>query len=433
MAFAGNHAIVLYQKKSIMIGSTFWSSALISVLFLSEVCADDWPQFLGPNRNGISAENGLIDSFPDTGPELIWRRPLGVGMSSIAVANGYAYTMFQEGDDQYVVALDENSGNEKWKTKVGDWYRNAMGNGPRATPTVHGDRVFAFTGGGILCALDANDGKLLWSVDTPDDVSAKPAEYGMASSPLIVGDAVIVQVGSNDGTVVAYDQSNGTRLWKTGRGAAGYSSPVLMTLAGKEQIVAFVGAAVMGIDPADGGELWSMEYVTDYDCNTASPVQLDDSSLLISAAENHGSTVLKITGNDKKFEVETGWSSHGKSSVLRAEWQTPILSDGYLFALDNVGNAGPFTNLVCLRVADGEQMWIQPKFGKSNLTMADGKLFLSTMRGELVLVKATPGGFEEVSRAKILDRPTRQAPVIANGKLFLRDDNEVVCLKLSRE
>ena len=145
-----------------MIRSTFWSSALISILLLSEVCADDWPQFLGPNRNGISAETGLIDSFPESGPELIWRSPLGVGMSSIAVANGLAYTMFQEGDDQYVVALDENSGTQKWKTKVGDWYQNAMGNGPRATPTVHGDKVFAFTGDGILCTLSANDAKLLW-------------------------------------------------------------------------------------------------------------------------------------------------------------------------------------------------------------------------------------------------------------------------------
>ncbi|MFT5466414.1 MAG: outer membrane protein assembly factor BamB [Verrucomicrobiales bacterium] len=409
------------------------SSILITLLSPCLVSADDWPQFLGPNRNGISLETGLIDSFPESGPEVIWRKSLGVGMSSIAIADGLAYTVFQDSVGQYVVALDEISGEQKWQTKLGSSYSNSMGSGPRATPTIQGDKLYAFTGEGILCALNAKNGDLLWTVNTPDDVSAKPAEYGMASSPLVVGDAVVVQVGARNAAVVAYDRGDGTRLWAAGSGAAGYSSPVLMNLAGKEQIVAFVGAAALGIDPESGAELWKVNYVTDYNCNTACPVQLDDSSLLISAGEKHGSTVLKIKRSGQGFEAETGWSSLGGSSVLRAEWQTPALIGGYLFALDNIGSAGPVTNLVCVRAEDGNQMWAQPKFGKSNLTMADGKLFLSTMRGELVLVKASTEGFEEVSRAKVLQMQTRQAPVIANGKLYLRDDNEVVCLKVSQD
>lgn len=410
------------------------SAALVCVLFLNTIHADDSPQFLGKHRNGVSPETGLIDSFPDSGPELIWRTPLGVGMSGIVVGYGMVYTMFQDSDRQYVAALDEKSGKEMWQTEVGPYYRNGMGNGPRATPTVDGDKIFSFTGEGILCALTAKDGSLLWSVNTPEDLESKPAEYGMTSSPLVAGDAVIVQVGSGQGAVAAYRKTDGSRIWTSGSGASGYSSPVLMTLAGKEQVVAFVGTAVTGIDPADGTELWKMDFVTDYDCNTANPVQLDDSSLLISAGENHGCAALKITGGTgKDFAVKTLWSSLGKTSVLRAEWQTPVLQEGYLFGLDNVGGAGPLTHLVCLRVTDGKQMWIQPKFGKTNLTLADGKLFFSTMRGDLVLVKAKTDGFEEVSRAKILERQTRQAPVIANGKLYLRDDKDVVCLKVSQK
>ncbi len=411
------------------------SAALVCVFFLSTLRADDSPQFLGEHRNGYSPETELIDSFPDSGPALVWRSPLGVGMSGVVVSDGMVYTMFQDSDHQYVAALDEKSGKQMWTTKVGPYYQNGMGNGPRATPSVNGNKIFGFTGEGILCALNAKDGALLWTVNTPEDLKSKPAEYGMASSPLVAGDAVIVQVGSSQGAVAAYSKEDGTRLWTSGSGASGYSSPVIMTLAGKEQIVAFLGTSVSGIDPTDGSELWKMDFVTDYDCNTANPVQLDDSSLLVSAGENHGCAALKITGGDggKGFEVETLWSSLGKTSVLRAEWQTPVLQDGYIYGLDNVGGAGPFTHLVCLRVTDGKQMWIQPKFGKTNLTLADGKLFFSTMRGDLVLVKAKSDGFEEVSRAKILERQTRQAPVIANRNLYLRDDKEVVCLKVSRK
>lgn len=403
----------------------------ISVYALGVCSAADWPQLLGPARNGISAETGLIDSFSDEGPDVVWRTPLGVGMSSIAIANGLAITMYQDAENQYVVALEEGTGERRWATRVGPSFENAMGNGPRATPTVDGGQVFTFSGEGILSALNADDGKLLWSVATLKELSAPPADYGMASSPLIAGNLVIVQVGSQSGTVAAFNRSDGKRAWVAGRGAAGYSSPVLMKLAGKEQVVAFVGAAVMGIDPAEGTVLWKFDYETEFNCNTCSPVQLNEDSLLISAGESHGSTVLKVTADEEAFEVTPVWASLGNESVLRAEWQTPVLHDGHLYALDNVGGAGPITNLVCVRVSDGKQIWIERRFGKSNLTLADGKLFISTTRGELVLVRAVTDGFDEVSRAPILDKMTRQAPAIANGRLYLRDDAEVVCLKIS--
>ncbi|HIF01474.1 MAG: PQQ-binding-like beta-propeller repeat protein [Fuerstiella sp.] len=407
-------------------------SAVLVALSVSSQ-AGDWPQFLGPHRTGVSDETGLIDSFPASGPAVRWRVPLGVGMSGLAIHDGLAFTMYQDADNQFVVALDATSGEQKWTTIVAAAYTNSMGNGPRATPTVHNGVVYSFSGEGILTALQANSGDVVWSVNTPKQLKGRPAEYGIASSPLIAGGSVVVQVGAPNGTVVAFDLKTGDQKWTAGQGTSGYSSPALLTLAGKQQVVAFVGAAVLGIDPANGDQLWRYPYGTDYDCNIATPLLIDDASVLISSGENHGSTILKILKNGAQFRAAPSWSSLGKKSVLRAEWQTPALADGHLFALDNLGSAGPITNLVCVRIADGEQVWAKTRFGKSNLTLADGKLFISTMKGELIIVKASTVDFTETARASVLEKMTRQAPVISNGLLYLRDDREVVCLDIRAE
>lgn len=390
--------------------------------------ADDWPQFLGPQRNGICSETGLTGRFPDSGPDIVWRTPLGVGMSGVAIANGTAFTTYQDDQKQYTVALDATTGKKLWQVDVSPTYENSMGNGPRATPTVNDSTVYVFTGEGILAALNAQDGKILWSADTLKLVDGKPADYGMSSSPLVTKDGVVVHVGATNGCVVCFDARTGQKKWTAGNAPAGYSSPVLATLAGREQILALAGSEVLGIDPVDGTVLWKYRFETEYNCNTANPVVVDDSTLLISAGENHGSVILKITVNDGNFSVAEGWNSPGKDSVLRAEWQTPILgSGGLLFGLDNIGNAGPITNLVCVRATDGEQLWIQKRFGKGNLVAADGKLFMTTMRGEVVIGKADSNGYQETARATVIGM-TRQAPSIANGMLYVRDDREVVCI-----
>ncbi|MEZ6124524.1 MAG: PQQ-binding-like beta-propeller repeat protein [Planctomycetaceae bacterium] len=390
--------------------------------------AGDWAQFLGPHRNGMSSETGLVETFPKTGPKIEWRTELGVGMSGLAVSRGKLVTLFQD-ERQYAVALDAATGKELWKTPLGPAYENAMGNGPRATPTIHDGSVYVFTGEGNLAALALDSGLLKWSIDTPAELFSKPAEYGMASSPLVVGELVVVQVGSHRGTVAAFERETGKQKWAVGTCQAGYSSPILATLAGRSQIVAFAGDRVLGINPDDGAELWHFLYETDYNCNTASPVVLDDSTVLISSGENHGSAALRIAADGDKFSVMEAWTSFGKDSVLRAEWQTPILLDGHLYGMDNIGSAGTITNLVCVDAATGKQLWMEPRFGKSNLICADSKLFISTMRGELIVVKATTEGFQETGRT-VVTGMTRQAPALAEGLLYMRDDREVVCVNV---
>ncbi|MCA9050919.1 MAG: PQQ-like beta-propeller repeat protein, partial [Planctomycetaceae bacterium] len=302
--------------------------------------AGDWPQFLGPHRTGVSSESGLISAFPADGPVVLWRKPLGTGMSGIAVVGETAFTMYQNAEHQLVVALNAQTGKTLWETPVAPPYENAMGNGPRATPTVADGSVFVYTGEGILAKLSAENGKVQWSHNVPQELNGPPSEYGMACSPLVIGSTVIVQSGTKSAAVAAFDAVSGNRKWTAGTGTAGYSSPVLMTLAGKPQVVAFAGAAALGIAPDDGRVLWDFPFETDYDCNTATPVQLSDSTLLISSGENHGSAVLSVTANGDRFSVTTGWTSFGPKSVLRAEWQTPALTNGYLFGLDNIGSAG---------------------------------------------------------------------------------------------
>ena len=408
-------------------GMSILVAAVLVSVSSSSGLAEDWPQFLGKNRNGVSSETGLIQTWPKSGPKIAWRTPLGTSMSGVAISDGVAFTLFQDDQKLYVTALNAVDGKEIWRTAFAGAYENAMGNGPRATPTVAEGRVFAFTGEGILAAFAAKDGKELWNVNVPKELEGTASEYGMSCSPLVVGNSVIVHTGSESSAVAAFDVASGKLIWKSGSGKAGYSSPVLMTIAEQEQLVSLTAAGAGGMDPTSGEILWQFPFPTEYDCNTASPVQIDETSVLISAGENHGSVILSVTGKGTDWNVKEAWSSLGKDSQLRAEWQTPVIHDGHLYGLDNSGSAGPITNLVCIRLKDQKTMWQKPRFGKSNLILADGKLFLTTMNGEVVIVAASPTEFQELGRGKVMET-TRQAPSLSNGFLFVRDDHEVICI-----
>ena len=407
---------------------TIWRNALVLSLCLSGLTdASDWPQFLGLNRTGTSAETGLLKSFPATGPKVLWKTPLGTSMSGVAVVGSQALTLFQDDSQQYAVALSTDDGRVLWKTALAPAFENGMGNGPRTTPAVADGRVFVMTGEGLLAGLDAASGKLLWKVDVPQEFGGAAAEYGVSCSPLVVGDLVIVQAGSDSAGAVALQCRTGKPAWKARGGRSGYASPVLMKLAGVSQVVVFDAAGAGGLDPQTGAELWQFPFPTEYDCNTACPIQVGDNQLLISAGENHGAVILQVAAAAGGLNVKEVWSSLGKDSQLRAEWQTPVVLDGHLYGLDNSGSAGPITNLVCIRLSDRKTVWQKPRFGKSNLILADGRLWITTMKGELVLVEASPDSFRELGRSVVLET-TRQAPALSAGRLYVRDDQHVICL-----
>ena len=407
------------------------ASALMASGFVAGFSmAAEWPQFLGPDRNGISAETGLIDTWPEGGPKEVWRVPGGVGMSGLVIKEGKLLTLVQREGQQWVVAHDSKTGKELWKSPLGSEYENQMGNGPRATPTIAGDRAFVFSGEGILAAIGLADGKLIWSHNVVKELKGKEADYGMACSPLVAGENVIVIAGAPNAAVAAYNAKSGKLAWTAGDDPAGYSSPALLKLGGQEQIVAYTGASAIGLAPQSGSLIWRFPYETDFNCNIATPLAVDG-KVFISSGENHGSTLVALKTAGDKFDAEEAWASQGASSVLRNEWQTSILLDGHLYGFDNVGSAGPVTHLTCINAATGKRAWQQARFGKGNLIAADGKLFCSTMKGELVVVRATPEKYDELGRATVIGT-TRQAPALANGLLYLRDDKEIVCLDVRK-
>ncbi|MFK8115582.1 MAG: PQQ-binding-like beta-propeller repeat protein [Rubripirellula sp.] len=389
-----------------------------------------WTQFLGPDRNGVTDGESLIQSWPETDPKVLWRASGGVGMSGVAVTDQLAITLWNSSKGQLVVALDRNSGEPAWKTVVAPNYENSMGDGPRATPTISRGQVFAFTGEGLLVALNLADGKINWTTDVFAGRDARPAEYGMASSPLVVGDLVIVTAGGPNSAVTAIHTADGKVRWSAVDGAPGYSSPALLPIAGEQHLVTFTGQGVVGLNPNSGEVLWTYPFKTPYDCNTATPISVDG-HVFISAGENHGCVMLEVLKSANNFQVNEVWSSVDVKSVLRNEWQTSALIDGHLYGFDNVGSAGPVTHLSCVNAKTGETVWRQNRFGKANLVAADGILWITTMKGEFVMVKATTAGYAELGRKKLFGK-TRQAPAIDGGMAFIRDDAEVICIDIRR-
>ena len=404
------------------------SRQLSIIALLTLVCSAaksaDWPQFLGPQRNGQSAETGLLKTWPAGGVKEVWRVSGGVGMSAVSVAQGRAYTMVQDATQQYLLALNAKTGAALWKAPIAKAYKNQQGDGPRASPTIVNKVAYVFTGEGVLAAVQAESGELLWSVNAPQKLGGKPADYGMSSSPLVVGKSVVVHPGAPQATVAAFASQDGSLLWQAGSGAAGYSSPTLLTFNKVAQVVSFTGSAAYGIQPDSGQVLWQYPYRTEFNCNTASPINVNG-RLFLSAGENHGSVMVQV-GTDK---VSPLWESQGRRSVMRNEWQTSIHLDGYLYGFDNVGSAGPVSHLTCIDAKTGKQQWQETRFGKGNLISADGKLIIVTTKGELAIANADPQKYDEIGRQAVCEF-TRQAPSLAAGLLYLRDDQDIVCLDL---
>lgn len=409
-----------------------WLPGLLLALLAPGPCCSaqsDWPQFLGPDRNGISSETGLIAEWPAGGLPELWRVPGGVGMSGMVINERCLVTLWQTEGEQKAVALDPASGKKLWETVLAPEYRNAMGDGPRATPVLVEGKVVVYTGEGILVALDETSGSILWQRDLPRELEIAVADYGMACSPLVHDGKVMVSVGSPGATMACVNLADGKLLWKSGDDPAGYSSPAILQAGGREQLVVHSGGAVLGLDPLQGTTLWRYPFETDYFCNIATPLAIDG-KVFISSGENHGSALLELEPAGEGFTVREVWTDFGPRSHFRNEWQTAILFEDHLYGLDNQGSAGPITSLVCLRAADGKEVWRENRFGKSNPVFADGMLLFSSWEGELIAVKATPAGYEEIGRQKVTGA-TRQAPALSRGRIFLRDDREIVCLKIT--
>ncbi len=378
----------------------------------------EWAQWRGPNRDGISSETGFLKSWSEAGPKVLWHIPFGDGYSGISIAQGKVYTMFAEGKDEFVICLDASNGEEVWRFRSGAKFTEQRGDGPRSMPTVHGDSVFALGAEGKLYALDARDGTKLWAHNFVAEFDSKIPTWGFSSSPLIEGDLVLVEAGGKDDqAIVAFDKTSGDVVWTTHTDEVGYSSPIAIDFGGVRQIIFLTSKTLLSLAPKSGQIYW--KYPWPEGINIATPIFIPDDKIFISASYDKGAVLLKMIADENGIGIEEVW----KSRVMKNHFNSSVLQGDYLYGFDNA-------ILTCIEVNSGEEQWRQRGFGKGSLLLADGYLIILGDGGKLALVEANPSEYREKARFQLFDDKCWTVPTLAGGRLYLRNQKEMVCLDL---
>jgi outer membrane protein assembly factor BamB len=385
--------------------------------------AADWPQWRGPNRDGISAETGLLDSWPDGGPRLVWKtQGLGEGYSSFAVVGERLYTQGQQGSQEFVLAFDVNTRKLLWKTPSGRAYLESRGNGPRGTPTVEGNRLYALSADGTLLCLDAASGARVWGMNIVEKFGGHVPTWGISESPLVEGDRVIVTPGGSGASVVALDKATGNLLWKSQSDPAGYSSPMTIETGKTRTVVVFTARGAMGLDLKSGEFQWRYDKVANRTANIATPI-VHDGYVFLSSDYGTGCALLKLTSSERGVTASEVYFNR----EMRNHYSTSVLIGDYVY-----GFSSGF--LTAMKFATGEVAWRNRSVGKGSITYADGRLYALGEDGVMGLIDATPQEYRESSRFEIHrgSYPTWTLPVIADGKLYLREQDNLYCYNIHR-
>lgn len=387
----------------------------------SIVGSGDFPQFLGPDRNGILPGLRLDTNWIGHPPVLIWRRPVGAAWSGFVIVSNLCLTQEQRGPEECVIATSLSNGEPIWSHADPVRYQTTIaGEGPRATPTVVSNRVFTLGATGRLNCLELASGRLLWSQDVIADSGAKIPSWGCASSPLVVNDLVMVHGGEGVGrSLFAYRIPDGKAAWVGGTTDASYASPVLATLAGAPQVVAFNDGSVSGHDPATGTTLWERAWGNG-NVVCASPVVVSSNRVLFSSGYGVGAELLEITRSPSdKLAVKQVW----KSIRMKAKFSHLYVRDGFLYGLDD----GIFA---CVNMADGSLRWKEGRYGHGQGLRVGDVYVLMAESGELVLLQPTPDAPNELARHRVFDSKTWNPIALAGDRLLVRNDREAACLRL---
>lgn len=384
--------------------------------------AADWPQFRGPNRDGISAERGLRSPWAEDGPPELWRRPLGEGYSGISVVDGRLYTMFSRGGEEHVVCLDAETGEEAWSRRIDEAWKDNWGNGPRSTPTVHDGVVYALSANATLAALDAAGGTVRFMRDLKKDFGARIPQWGASASALIVDGKLLLNVGGKSGaSIVAFSPDDGQEIWRAQNDKPGYSAPIVITVGGVRQVVFFTGTRLTSLTP-DGKTLWSVEWETSYDVNASTPVFVAPDKLFVSTGYDVGAALFRIVEEKGKLSTEELWKTRG----MRNKFSSSVYHGGYLYGFDE-------KNLTCLDARTGKMQWRERGLGHGSLFIADGHLVVLGDEGTLVLAEATSEGYRERGRKQVFDARTWTVPTLADGRLYVRSQKHIVALDVAQD
>lgn len=392
------------------------SLILVPCLLAGTALAADWPQFRGPNRDGISRETGLLESWPAGGPTVLWKTLVGEGYSHLAVSEGRLFTLFGEGSHDFAVAYDAATGRPLWRVPLGPRFQSGQGNGPRSTPTVDGGMVYALTATGRLTALNAADGKKIWTRDLQREFDAEPPQWGISTSPLAEGNLLLVDVGGSRGrSLAAFDKKTGKTVWTSQSEVAGYSAPIAVTVGGVRQVIFFTGRAVLSVSPKNGKLLWRVPWKTDWDVNAATPVFVPPDKLFISSGYGTGAALFQIEVMGGRVGADEVW----RSRKMKNRFSSSVLHGGHIYGFDE-------SVLKCIAAATGEEKWKQSGFGHGSLILAGGHLIVLSERGKLLLVEATPAGYREKGSSQPLSGKCWTAPTLADGRLYIRNEEELV-------
>lgn len=384
-----------------------------------------WPDFRGPNRDGRYTETPIRTNWPSDGLPRLWKQPVGGGYASFVVADGRAFTIEQRRNQEVVAAYAVGTGREIWAHGWNAEFQESLGgDGPRATPTYHEGRIYALGALGELQVLDARTGTLVWRRNILTDNNAPNVSWGMSASPLIVDDKVIVLPGGPRGqSVAAYNKTTGAPNWKALDDPQAYTSPMLVTLAGTRQILIVSGRRAMGVTIEDGRLLWEYPWVTDMDISVAQPLVIAKEGfadrVFVSAGYGHGSVVFEVTRAGDRLEARTVW----ENQRMNNKFSSSVLHRGYIYGLDE-------SILACIDATTGDMKWKGGRYGYGQILLAGDHVIVLTEEGELVLVKATPERHEELARFSAIEGKTWNYPVIAGGRLLVRNAEEMAAFDI---
>lgn len=399
-----------------------------AVLSAAQAGLAQWPGWGGKNRDFVSDAKDLASAWPADGPKKVWSRPLGAGYSSIAADGGQLYTMYREGDDEILVALDAATGKNVWEYKYAAPVPKGMdpqfGKGPNATPQVHDGKIYTFGVGGVLTCVDQKTGKKVWSHDVVTEFSAKIPNFGFSASPIVYKNSLIVPVGGAGVGVMAFDLASGAVQWKKHDYADTYSSPIVANVGGKDEIILLAGTEAIGMDPATGEIEWKYPIETQFKTNIMTPLYGPDGILFISSAPGVGSRGLKLNRKDGKVDVEEVWTT----MKMQIGQGTAARSGNVIYGPN--GSESLFF-MTAIEAGTGKVLWRERGFVKANVIYADGKLIALEEDGNLSISTATPEKFELKSKVQLFKKSAWSTPTLVGQKLFVRDNEVIMALDLA--
>lgn len=412
--------------------TTLQATAVILLFSIQAAGAGDWPQILGPHRSGIAdPDEQLADTWPAAGPQEIWRRPVGSGYAGISVVDGNAFLFHRIDDREITEALDATTGKVIWKTDHPTRFRPQVGggDGPLCTPTVSNNRVITFGTQGMLTCLNAQTGAILWQHRTHEEFDAGEGYFGSGSSPLVIDNHVVVNIGGRNGAgVVGFNLATGNVSWETTDEPSSYAAPSSVVLNEKQHAVVVTRYQCLLIDPSDGTIRWSFPFgMRGPTVNAATPLtwKAPDGShrLFVTASYGIGSICAAFT----KTEVTPQWAG---TDSLASQYCTPILRENHLYCIDGRDD-GPPGAMTCIDVTTGRAVWREENFGYGNLLAADNKVLAVKTNGDVALLDVSPQGMTVLGRSQPLPGTIRALPTLAQGRLFLRNEDTLVCLDIS--